>query len=53
MPEVARSFVDPLGVAGVAPTNDLVDEAKVDGSIIEVDSAAQLQRIRAPIAISM
>ncbi|MCP1846135.1 dihydroorotate dehydrogenase [Bradyrhizobium sp. USDA 4524] len=34
-------MVDPLGVAGIAAADDLVDEAAVGGEIIEVGSAAQ------------
>jgi hypothetical protein len=33
--------VDPLGVAGIAAADDLVDEAAVGREIIEVSSAAQ------------
>lgn len=38
-------MVDPLGVAGIAAADDLVDEAAIGGEIIEVGSASQQQRI--------
>lgn len=38
--------IDPLGVAGIAAADDLVDEAAIGGKIVEVDSSAQQQGVR-------
>lgn len=38
-------MLDPLGVAGIAAADDLVDEAAIGGEIMQVGSAVQQQRI--------
>ena len=37
--------LDPLAVVGIAPADDLVDEAAVGVEVVEVPAAAQQQRV--------